>query len=151
MFGPSKSTIWRLGLGLALAVLGPACAPRSGRAADPAEVARSEASRRLAGTWILMSFQSEVPLEPMFAGLLSAQFGTMQVQFDGQQMVATGPGVSTTRRYQVTQASDDRLSVVTFDDRGISYDAVGEFRGEELYFASLSTPWRGRGVLRRAR
>ena len=110
------------------------------------------ACRTFAGNWILMSFQPEVPLEPMFASLLSAQLGTMQVQFDGRQMVmvATGPGVTTTRRYQVTQASGDRLSVATYDDRGISYDAVGDFRGEELYFASQSSPWRGRGVLRRA-
>jgi hypothetical protein len=87
----------------------------------------------------------------MFAGLLAAQMGTLVTQFDGQQMQVAGTGVNTTRRYRVTQASGDRVAVVSYDDNGIPYDAVGEFRGNELWFASLTIPWRGRGVLRRAR
>lgn len=97
-----------------------------------------------------MSFQSEVPLEPMLASLLAAQMGVLVVQFDGQQMVASGAGVGTTRRYRVTQAAGDGLTLVSYDDTGAAYDAVGEFRGNELWFASLTIPWRGRGVLRRA-
>lgn len=116
---------------------------------DAAEVAREEASRRLIGNWVLVSYQPETPLEPMFASMLSAQFGTLVAQFDGQRMVVSGVGVSTARRYRVTQGGIDRLTLVNYDDTGIAYDAVGEFRGNELWFASLTTPWRGRGVLRR--
>jgi len=86
----------------------------------------------------------------MFASLLAAQMGAMTVQFDGQQMIATGVGVATTRRYRVTQAGGDGLTVVTYDDQGIPYDAAGQFRGNELWFASLTAPWRGRGVMHRA-
>lgn len=101
------------------------------------------------GRWLLVSFQPEVPLEPMLAGLLSAQLGVLVVQFDGQQMIAQGAGVGTTRRYRVTQAVAEGLTVVSYDDKGVPYDAVGEFHGNDLYFASLTIPWRGRGILRR--
>ncbi|MBI3200610.1 MAG: hypothetical protein HYZ29_03635 [Myxococcales bacterium] len=127
------------------------CGPSRGAPRDAAEIARQEASRRLAGDWLLVSYQPETPLEPMFAGLLAAQMGTLVARFDGQQMTATGTGVATTRRYRVTQANGDRVAVVTYDESGIAYDAVGEFKGNELWFASLTIPWRGRGVLRRVR
>jgi hypothetical protein len=126
------------------------CGPSRSRAVDASEQARQEAGRRLLGTWVLVSFQPEDRLEPMFASLLAAQMGAMTVQFDGQQMAATGVGVATTRRYRVTQAGGDGLTVVTYDDQGIPYDAAGQFRGNELWFASLTAPWRGRGVMRRA-
>jgi hypothetical protein len=77
--------------------------------------------------------------------------GTLVAQFDGRQMVVVGAGVNTTRRYRVTQGSLDRIALVNYDESGIPYDAVGEFRGEELWFASMTSPWRGRGVLRRLR
>ena len=127
------------------------CTGPRGEPRDAAEIARQEASRRLIGEWVLVSYQSEAPLEPMFAGLLAAQMGTLVAHFDGQQMSATGTGVSTRRRYRVTQANGDRVAVVTYDESGIAYDAEGEFRGNELWFASLTSPWRGRGVLRRVR
>jgi len=128
-----------------------ACGPSRGQPRDATELARREADRRLIGAWVLVSYQPETPLEPMFAGLLAAQMGTLIAQFDGQQMSVTGTGVSTTRRYRVTQGSGERIAVVSYDESGIPYDAVGEFRGNELWFASLTMPWKGRGVLRRIR
>jgi hypothetical protein len=142
------ATLCVLGLVLASA---PACRSGAGTGQDASEAARAEAGRRLAGNWVLLSYQPELGLEPMFQSLLAAQFGAMNVSFDGQQMLATGPGVNVVRRYRVTQAWGDRITVVTYDDKGIAYDADGEFRGNDLYFISQTTPWRGRGILRRMR
>lgn len=137
---------------LCLAALGAAgCGGPRGTPRDAGEIARQEAERRLVGSWVLVSYQPETPLEPMFAGLLAAQMGTLVAQFDGQRMIVAGTGVNTTRRYRVTQAQGERLAVVTYDENNIPYDAVGEFKGNELWFASLTIPWRGRGVLRRVR
>lgn len=139
-------------VGLFLLALGAsACGGARGTPRDATELARQEVERRIVGSWVLVSYQPETPLEPMFAGLLAAQMGTLVAHFDGQQMVIAGAGVNTTRRYRVTQGSGDRLAVVTYDESGIPYDAVGEFKGDELWFASLTIPWRGRGVLRRVR
>ena len=87
----------------------------------------------------------------MLASLLQVQFGRMTVSFDGQWMHASGAGVDTTRRYQVMEADGDRLGVRTWDDAGVTYDAYGEFRGNQLWFEGRSTPWQGRGVLTRIR
>ena len=135
---------------LLLASLSPGCQKR-GEPRDASETARVEAGRRLMGRWVLISYQPELPLEPMFQGLLQAQFGSMIVEFDGQQMVGNGTGVSVVRRYRLTQAWADRITIITYDDKGVSYDADGEFRGNDLYFISHTIPWRGRGVLRRTR
>ena len=145
---PQTALVIAVGLALVAPV---GCGPPRGTPRDAAEIARQEAARRLVGEWLLISYQPETALEPMFAGLLAAQMGTLVARFDGQQMTATGTGVGTTRRYRVTQANGDRLTVVTYDESGIAYDAVGELRGNELWFASLTIPWRGRGVLRRIR
>ncbi len=112
------------------------------------EAARQEAAQHLLGAWVLMDYQPEMPLEPMFASLLSAQFGTMVVEFDGQTLNATGTGVNVQRPYRVTQASFNRVTAVVYD-QGVAYDVVGEFRGNEFWFVAQSTPWRGHGVLRR--
>ncbi|MBK7584033.1 MAG: hypothetical protein IPI67_28030 [Myxococcales bacterium] len=139
-------------LAASLMLLGaPACGPRRGTPRDAGETARQEAGQRLLGAWVLVSYQPETPLEPMFAGLLAAQMGTLVANFDGQNMQVSGTGVNTVRRYRVTQAAGDRLALVSYDDGGIPYDAVGEFRGGELWFESLTIPWRGRGVLRKVR
>ncbi|HMR09064.1 MAG TPA: hypothetical protein PKA88_24960 [Polyangiaceae bacterium] len=126
-----------------------ACSRQSGPPVDTAAQARAEAGRRLEGRWLLVSFQPEVNLEPMLGALLAAQMNRMVVTFQAPQMHAAGMGVDTTRRYQVTEALGERVSVRTVDDTGVAYDAVGEFRGADLYFESRTIPWRGRGILRR--
>lgn len=139
--------LWPLVLTLAVV---PACGG-SYQTGDEQAMARAEAGRRLMGDWVLVSFQPDNTLEPMLASLLTAQFGNMIVHFDGQSMVANGAGVRVQRRYRVTQADGDQLALVNYDDNGIAYDAVGMFHGNELWFSSLTDPWRGRGILRRAR
>jgi len=108
------------------------------------------ANQRLTGAWVLTSFQPEAPLEPMLAGLLAAQFGNLVVEFDGQWMRASGVGVTTTRRYEVSEATFNRFKLVSYDDKGVAYESWGEFRGgNELWFDSRTSPWRGQGKLAR--
>jgi hypothetical protein len=126
-----------------------ACGGTHHAAVDPAAVARADANRRLTGTWLLTSFQPATSLEPMLALLLQAQIGHLTVKFDGQQMVVSGSGLSTTRRYTITQATGDQLSLTSFDAEGIGYNVRGELRGDVLQFESLSSPWRGQGTLQR--
>jgi hypothetical protein len=106
--------------------------------------------QRLTGSWLLMSFTPREPLEPMLAGLLAAQFGSLVVDFDGRELRATGIGISATRRYEITHAEASRFSLRSYDDKGLAYDAVGEFRtNDEVWFDSRTVPWHGTGVLRR--
>jgi hypothetical protein len=125
------------------------CGGRKSEPVDASARARADAGRRLEGRWLLVSFQPEVNLEPMLRALLDAQMNRMVVTFQAPQVRAVGTGVDTTRRFQVTEAVGARVSVRTIDDTGVTYDAVGEFRGPDLYFESRTIPWRGRGILRR--
>lgn len=139
----------RLCLFLAILCSVSSCGPRQGQAQDANEAARQQADRQLMGQWLLVDYQPEVPLEPMLASLLTTQYGTMVIDFDGRNLNANGPGVSGVQRpYRVTQATFNRVTAIVYD-QGLAYDVVGEFRGNEFWFIAQSSPWRGRGVLRR--
>lgn len=116
---------------------------------NAAAASRAAANRRLQGAWVLASFKPEVSLEPMLQGLLAVQVGHMRVTFDGKQIVALGPGVSATRQYVVTDAAFDRAQITVYDE-GVPYQVEGEFRGNQILFHALTSPWRGTGVLVRA-
>ncbi len=121
-----------------------------GEPTDAAAEARAAANQRLVGTWVLVSFQPRESLEPMLASLLAAQFNALNVQFDGQRMVAQGVGVATERRYEIRDAQFNRFKLVAWDDKGVAYESLAEFRNDnELWFDSRTPPWHGTGVLRR--
>jgi hypothetical protein len=124
------------------------CAGSGSNANDPAR-AIAATNQRLQGTWLLMDFQPEVPLEPMLAQLLSTQLGRLTIQLDGGRVVATGLGVQATRTYRVDDASMDRFKLTLFDDTGVPYESWGDFQGEIIRFQSLTTPWRGTGTFKR--
>jgi hypothetical protein len=135
------------GLLLAAALL-VSCAGSHGGADDPARQIAA-VNQRLLGTWLLVDFQPEVPLEPMLAQLLSMQMGRLTAQLDGGRLVATGLGVQATRTYRIDEASMDRFKLTLFDDTGVAYESWGDFQGDVLRFESLTTPWRGRGSMKR--
>ncbi len=116
---------------------------------DAAAANRAAANRRLQGAWVLTRFQPEVALEPMLQGLLAVQVGHMRITFDGKQLDALGPGVSATRQYVVNDADFDRARITVYD-QGVPYQVDGEFRGTQILFHALTSPWRGTGVLVRA-
>lgn len=129
-------------------VAAPACGGGQGSASDPSRQIAA-ANQRLLGTWVLLDFQPEVPLEPMLAQLLAMQMGRLTAQLDGGRIVATGMGVQTTRTYRIDQAEDDRFKMTLFDETGVAYEAWGAFRGDTILFEAMTPPWQGRGTLKR--
>jgi hypothetical protein len=126
-----------------------ACAGNRGSSAEDPATRIATANQRLQGTWLLVDFQPEVPLEPMLAQLLSMQIGKLTAQLDGGRLVATGLGVQATRTYRIDDASMDRFKLTLFDDTGVAYESWGDFQGDLVRFESLTTPWRGRGSMKR--
>lgn len=119
---------------------------------QPADVAAQQvaaATSRLQGVWTLVQFQPEAPLEPMLSQLLAVQMGRLTVRFDGNQAFVTGVGVNTQRAYRVDGAQGDQLHLTLIEDTGATYQMVGAFSGNVLYFRSDTDPWRGRGTLQR--
>ena len=151
---PKRRTSLRIGtlLSTAALVFGSvttvACGGGQGSASDPSRQIAA-ANQRLLGTWVLVDFQPEVPLEPMLGQLLSMQIGHLTAQLDGGRVVATGMGVQATRTYRIDEASGDRFKVTLFDETGVSYQAWGDFQGDVLRFEALTPPWQGHGSLKR--
>jgi hypothetical protein len=145
---------WRRGAPplLALILLGAlsalSCGGSSGGASDAAQQV-SDADARLRGSWTLVAFQPDVPLEPMLAALLAMQIGHLAVQFDRGQATATGTGVQATRTYRITGATMNDFTATLFDDTGVAYQVEAAFDGNALRFHALTSPWTGQGVLAR--
>jgi hypothetical protein len=129
-------------------VVTPACGGGQGSASDPSRQIAA-ANQRLLGTWVLVDFQPEVPLEPMLAQLLTMQMGHLTAQLDGGRAAVTGMGVQTTRTYRIDEASDDRFKMTLFDETGVAYEAWGDFQGDMIRFEALTPPWQGHGSLKR--
>jgi hypothetical protein len=125
------------------------CAGNRGSSAEDPATRIAAANQRLQGTWLLVDFQPEVPLEPMLAQLLSMQMGRLTAQIDSGRLVANGIGVQATRTYRIDDASMDRFKMTLFDVSGVSYESWGNFQGDQVRFESLTSPWRGRGSLKR--
>lgn len=133
-------------LGLALAaslVLG--CGGGA-QAVDPSQAA----NQRLQGSWRLMSFRPNLALEAPLQGLLDAQFANLTITFSSGQFTAAGPGVDTSGRYEITEASGDSLTGRVYDRAGAGYGITAHFVGVQLQFTSTDVPWAGAGVLERA-
>ena len=130
------------------ALVSASCAGSQGFASDPARQIAA-ANQRLLGTWLLVDFQPEVPLEPMLAQLLQMQIGHLTAQLDGGRLAASGMGVQATRTYRIDEAAPDRFKMTLFDETGVAYEISGAFEGDLIRFESLTAPWQGRGVLKR--
>jgi hypothetical protein len=117
---------------------------------DQAQLAVQSAAQRLEGTWVLVEFQPEKPLEPMLASFLAAQMKELTVSFHGGKMRVAGPGVDAERTYRVTQAAADGFALTVTDPTNVEYRSTGAFLGTDVNFTSLSDPWRGHGRLRRS-
>jgi hypothetical protein len=143
MLGLTRRKLCLLGF-LAVGTL--ACGRKQG--ASSADMV-SSAHRELVGRWVLIRYQPEEALEPMLANLLNAQIGVMTLEFNGQTMKANGMGITTERAYQVIEATGTQFRLVLRDPDGVTYNVAAAFQGSELEFVSQTSPWRGRGRLRR--
>ncbi len=119
---------------------------QSGSAASPVG-----ASQALQGDWHLVGFAPSLELEPPLKSLLDAQLQTLNISFGNGQFTASGPGVDTGGRYEITQASGDSLTGRVYDRNGAGYGISGVFVGTQFRFTSTDSPWAGSGVLERAK
>jgi hypothetical protein len=82
--------------------------------------------------------------------MLTAQYTTMAIRFDGKRVTADSPSVHVTRAYQIAEAYGDHFKLVSFDDQGIPYESACDFIGEAaLELHSETDPWRGVATLRK--
>jgi len=109
------------------------------------------ANQRLQGSWHLVGFAPSLELEAPLKSLLDAQLQTLNVTFMNGEFTATGPGVDTGGRYEITDATGDSLSGHVFDRAGAGYGITGQFVGDQFRFNSTDSPWAGSGVLERAK
>jgi hypothetical protein len=119
----------------------------SSAASDPSSVA----NQRLQGSWQLLGFQPSLELEAPLKGLLDAQLKTLIINFNAGEFTATGPGVDTGGRYEISSASGDSLTGRVYDRAGAGYGISGQFVGNQFRFTSTDTPWAGSGVLERVK
>jgi hypothetical protein len=110
----------------------------------------SAAQQRLQGNWQLLSFQPSLQMEAPLQGLLDAQLRALTITFDAGSFSASGPGVETSGRYELTSAAGDSLTGRVYDRAGAGYGITGQFVGAQLRFQSTDSPWAGQGVLQRA-
>jgi hypothetical protein len=124
-----------------------ACGGSSGPAANPS----AAANQRLQGNWQLQGFQPSLELEAPLKGLLDAQLKMLAITFSNGEFTATGPGVDTGGRYEITSALGDSLNGRVYDRAGVGYGISGQFVGTQFRFTSTDTPWAGTGVLERTK
>jgi hypothetical protein len=122
-----------------------ACGGKTSEPVNPS----AAASQRLQGDWRLMSFQPALALETPLQGLLDAQQKTLVIRFSNGEFAATGMGVNTSGRYEISSASGDMLTGRIFDRSGAGYGISGQFVATQFRFVSNDSPWAGTGVLER--
>lgn len=115
----------------------------------PQTTSVQQLNQRLQGVWLLQTYRPSVPLEMSLLGMLQSQLGQMQVLVNGSQLIATGPGVSATRNYQVEEVLDRTATLVVSEPSGVSIRVWVEIRDRTLTFRPLSAPWSGEGTLQR--
>lgn len=121
-----------------------------GQSSQPANPSAA-ANQRLQGVWHLVGFAPSLELEPPLKSLLDAQLSTLNITFSAGEFTATGPGVDTGGRYEITDASGDSLTGRVYDRAGAGYGITGQFIGTQFRFTSTDSPWAGSGVLERAK
>jgi hypothetical protein len=133
------------------ALLGAGCGRGASRGPDATAVAIASIDTRLRGSFRLVSFVPEVPLEPMLASMLEFQYGTLVLRFDGKRIIADSPGVHVDRAYEIREPKGDRFKLVSLDEAGVPYESVCEFAGsDQVLVYSQTPPWKGVATIRRA-
>lgn len=121
------------------------------RAPNAEAQAIADIDARLRGAWVLQSFTPETPLEPMLGALLQYQFGRLIARLDGKRLIADSSGIHVDRAYRVSEVVGDQFKLTTYDDEGVPYESVCMFLPDgTVQVHSLSSPWRGMGLVRRA-
>ena len=139
----------------AIVILASAAAPGCGGPSQPAGTqaeattqALLSADARLRGDWRLAEYRPEVPLEPMFAGLLAVEKQTMTIHFEAGHARATSPTLQADLPYRIIEAGGPIFKIITTKD-GAGYASTGQFSddGNKIDFRAETEPWRGNGTL----
>lgn len=129
---------------------GAGCGASASHGPDATAVEIASIDARLRGSFRLVSFIPEVPLEPMLASLLEYQYTTLILRFEGHRILADSPGVHVNRAYEIREPKGDRFTLVSFDEAGIPYESVCEFAGnDQVLVHSQTPPWTGVATIRR--
>jgi hypothetical protein len=125
------------------------CTHEQGPVRDVRVEAAASAAQRLQGRWLLLSFQPETPLEPVLQLLLNEQINRLIVEFNGQNIVAQGPGLTINRTYKIGDAYLDHFKATVYDSYGVGIESVCDFSGDTLLVSGVTAPWHGRASFRR--
>lgn len=134
-----------------LAAQGTGCSAGAPQDSETPAAALASIDARLRGSFRLVRFDPEVPLEPMLASMLEFQYTHLIIRFDGRRIIADSPGLHVDRAYEIRDPAWDRFKLVSYDEAGVAYEALCRFSGEdELIVHAQTPPWKGVATLRRA-
>ena len=128
----------------------PPNSPNTNLATNQADTAAIEA--RMRGTWRIVEYRSEVPLEATLQGLLTLQLQTMTVRFEGGRLLADSPTIHINRAYKITDSAGPNFKFVATDESGSQATSACQFSDDNttILFHSETEPRRGNGSLKRA-
>ena len=121
--------------------------------ADQARLDQATTASRLAGTWQLVDYRPEVPLDAMTQALLMSQIQTMQIRFDQGRILADSPTIHLSRTFQLSDVAGNLFKIIATDENGVSLTSSAQLSddGGKLFFHGETEPWRGMGTLVRTR
>ena len=146
--GP-RSARWGALLLASLALAGCGATTHAAAANDEA-VQIAAVGQRLRGEWRLVRFDAATPLEPTLPAMLGFLVPRLAVPLQGGRLVATGPGITMDRRYEIRAPVESNFELVSYDESGVPYQSQCELRPDgALYMDSRTDPWRGIAVLQK--
>ena len=135
---------------LASIVVGLACSGCQPAPAAPDPVAPVRALLT-GGSWRLVDYHPDLPLDPVTQALLALQIHTMVVTFDGGTMHAASPTVNFSRPYVVESPTAYSFDLVSPGIGGgyLRSHCEPTPDGRRMVFRAQTDPWTGTGVLER--
>lgn len=138
---------------LVAALVATACASGGGKpAADPVAQARA-VDAELQGSWRLVDWRPDVSLEPMLQAWLDAQKQVLVVRFEQSRLRADSPTLKLDRPYTISNVSGRHFTLSAPGNSGVVYTSTAEITpdGQRVLFHGETQPFRGTGLLERAR
>ncbi len=140
--------------GLVLLAALTSCGASGGHALSGQEMAAVEqgkANARLQGSWRLVDFHADSPLEPFFQAWLDSQKNTLIVRFHDGLVTAQSSTLTYEKPYTITEAYDTRFAFASPGNSGLTYTSKCQFMpdGKKLLFHTQTEPLRGEGLLER--
>jgi hypothetical protein len=139
-----------LGLLVVSSAIGAGCGGAQSAPRDSAQESIASTQQRLRGTWTLINFTPDVPLEQSLQAFLQMQFGRMKITIDGENLTAQGAGIQATRRIVVRSGYGNHFDAAIFDAQGVGYETSNDFQDDRVLAQIITLPWRGKAVFQRS-